>query len=280
MMDSPECEDCMKRAWGHYWASDFEATMKEVAELLTLDPTDSDGWWLKGLCHIQLGQLPQAESCCTEALRLRQLNRGHSKTSVEHSNEGIHFDTWTPPSSQHIKVGDALHTRGLYPDIKTKAYKQAIQEYNKAIAIDPFNPDGWKKKGWCRFRLRDFEASMKDFTTYLFLKPEDDGEWNTKGNCYHNLGRYPEAVECYTKAVNLNPDRDFYWWNRMLSHTANSELPLALQDLHQAIALNPEVHRYWDKKGEIHQELGEFSEARKAYECASELKLSSDKEAL
>ena len=61
-------------------------------------------------------------------------------------------------------------------------YDQAIECYDKAIALEP----------------RDFAA------------------WHNKGELLFSLKKHDQAIECYDKAIALNPNFAGAWYNKAL----------------------------------------------------------------
>jgi tetratricopeptide (TPR) repeat protein len=93
---------------------------------------------------------------------------------------------------------------------QTGSYDRAIEQYNKALAIDPdFAPalvgyahvldrQGQKVKA-TEYYVRAFKAH-----------PEDASVANDLGLCFARQGKFDQAIEYLDKAVKLQPDRELY----------------------------------------------------------------------
>eukprot|EP01057_Protomagalhaensia_wolfi_P001275 Protomagalhaensia_wolfi_Nauph_80__1274@NODE_1754_length_1359_cov_10_285606_g1365_i0_p1_GENE_NODE_1754_length_1359_cov_10_285606_g1365_i0NODE_1754_length_1359_cov_10_285606_g1365_i0_p1_ORF_typecomplete_len407_score71_31TPR_16/PF13432_6/0_091TPR_16/PF13432_6/0_00027TPR_16/PF13432_6/1_8e02TPR_16/PF13432_6/2_3e06TPR_16/PF13432_6/9_1e05TPR_16/PF13432_6/0_00055TPR_19/PF14559_6/1_7TPR_19/PF14559_6/0_069TPR_19/PF14559_6/66TPR_19/PF14559_6/5_2e05TPR_19/PF14559_6/0_00019TPR_19/PF14559_6/2_7TPR_9/PF13371_6 len=234
-----------KRAWCHYWLSEFEDAMTDSISLVKSSPRDITGWLLIGFCHIQLNYLSQAVSSTS---RLKFSKR---RVDAERAKE-------------HIKAGD----RYKYP-LRNAAEenKMAIAEYAKAIRIDPFNPDGWKRRGDCYVEQEDFEAALHSCS----LDPQDYEAWSQKGYCHRSLQQHSEAIKSFGEAINIEPIEEDYWWSRADSYHKLGGLRSALKDIDHAIELNGDLHFFWNTKGLILEDLGELRKSHTAYKRALEL---------
>ena len=129
-----------------------------------------------------------------------------------------------------------LLRKGLSYARKTK-YKEAMLYYNKALIIDPKNPEAWylrasvlidtgkskealvdcekaisldqnyapawSKKGLAFYNLEQFEEGLFASTRAASLNGNDVSAWYIKGVCLDELGRSDEAQEAYGKSLEL-----------------------------------------------------------------------------
>lgn len=52
----------------------------------------------------------------------------------------------------------------------------AIADFDRAVALDPEEPDGWLRRGTCRLRVGDLPGARLDFERFLTLAPERSDE--------------------------------------------------------------------------------------------------------
>ncbi len=85
-------------------------------------------------------------------------------------------------------------------------YKQAIEEYEKAIAINPQFSQPFNQLGYAyRFRL-EFKNAEKTFQRYIDLIPNDPNPYDSYAELLLKMGRYDESIKNYHKALKVNPN--------------------------------------------------------------------------
>lgn len=135
-----------------------------------------------------------------------------------------------------VKEAVELLRKGLAYAKRTK-YKEALAYYDKALALDPKNPEGWflrasvlidtgkskealvdcdkaialdqnyapawSKKGLAFYNLEQFKEGLFASTRASSLNGNDVSAWYLKGVCLDELGRSDEAQEAYGKSLEL-----------------------------------------------------------------------------
>ncbi|MDP3396450.1 MAG: tetratricopeptide repeat protein [Methanoregula sp.] len=135
-----------------------------------------------------------------------------------------------------VKEAVELLRKGLAYAKRTK-FKEALAYYDKALALDPKNPEGWflrasvlidtgkskealvdcdkaialdqnyapawSKKGLAFYNLEQFKEGLFASTRASSLNGNDVSAWYLKGVCLDELGRSDEAQEAYGKSLEL-----------------------------------------------------------------------------
>jgi tetratricopeptide (TPR) repeat protein len=60
-------------------------------------------------------------------------------------------------------------------------YKEAIQDYTKAIELDPDNDSYCSSRGWSKYSLKDGEGVIIDLTKAIELNPKDSESYRGRG---------------------------------------------------------------------------------------------------
>jgi len=89
---------------------------------------------------------------------------------------------------------------------------KAIENYDKAIEIDPNDEEAWYSKGWPLGELERHEEAIECYDKAIELNPNYDTAWYNKGFELGKLERHEEAIECYDKAIELNPNDEVAWY--------------------------------------------------------------------
>ena len=76
--------------------------------------------------------------------------------------------------------------------ITTLAYAQTVEDY--------FN------SGKAKNELKDYMGAIQDYSKAIEINPNYAFAYNNRGNAKHRLQDYREAIQDYTKAIELNPN--------------------------------------------------------------------------
>ncbi len=89
-------------------------------------------------------------------------------------------------------------------------YKKAIETYDTLLS--KFKPDrasttdAYYNRGLVYQNLEKYDEAIEDYTKAIHLDPDFALAYNNRGVVYHNLEKYDEAIEDYTEAIRLDPD--------------------------------------------------------------------------
>jgi type IV pilus biogenesis/stability protein PilW len=131
------------------------------------------------------------------------------------------------PSSEathHFNLGLLYHKNNKLPE--------AIEEYKRAIQIDPFNV----------------------------------GAHNNLGMVYKDLGRYEEAISQYQKVLSIDPRYGKARHNIAVVYYSQGNLEKAAMELNLAIAANPRRPESYTNLGLIYKKLKNLPEAREVFQ--------------
>ena len=93
-------------------------------------------------------------------------------------------------------------------------HAKAIENYNKALDLNPNDEDAWHNKGVRLGKLERYKEAIECYDRVIELNPTDEDAWYNKGNDLGELERHEEAIECYDKAIELNPIDEEPWYSK------------------------------------------------------------------
>jgi tetratricopeptide (TPR) repeat protein len=104
-----------------------------------------------------------------------------------------------------MEYGDEV---GKSKDRKTAEQKVnlAIQDFTKAISINPNLAEAYKYRGGLYGITKQYEQSVADISQYLAQNPNDAEYYYNRGLSQLNLKRFPEAIQDFSKTIELRPD--------------------------------------------------------------------------
>ena len=63
---------------------------------------------------------------------------------------------------------------------KSKNYEGAIEDYNKALDLDPNYTEAYYNRGLAKDELQDYEGAIEDYNKALDLDPNDTYAYNNR----------------------------------------------------------------------------------------------------
>ncbi|MCC5478719.1 tetratricopeptide repeat protein [Streptomyces barringtoniae] len=116
----------------------------------------------------------------------------------------------------------------------------ALDEYERALALDPSLVRALRGKVLARSSLADYRGALEDLRRVLELEPDNPYNMFLHGEHLRILGRYEEAVADLDQGIRLDPGQAFAWASRGAARLALGELDDAHADLNRALELNPD----------------------------------------
>jgi len=137
-------------------------------------------------------------------------------------------------------------------------YQLAIDNYTRAIRIDPDFTKAYIYRGFAYRSSGKCEDASFDFTRAIKIAPDDPyvHEWyDYRGNAYGCLGNYEDAIADFTKAVRINPDFSGAYSNRGNTYSSLGNYEDAIADYTRAIRIDPYAH-YYKNRGITKEDAG------------------------
>ena len=98
------------------------------------------------------------------------------------------------------KSGNAKHAAG--------DFYGAIEDYDRALALEPKHPSGYNNRGNSKFDIGDFDGALKDYNRALELEPSHASAYINRGNLKNAKGDLNGALADYNRAIELDPKRE------------------------------------------------------------------------
>ena len=114
---------------------------------------------------------------------------------------------------------ELLYIRGLLNHQRGN-FKLAIDDFDKSLSFDP-NWNAYQvflNRGIAYDAFSKPDMAVQDFTKAIMLDPNNAGGYIARGNVLYNLSKYKEAVDDFLKAEILNPDNSVITYNIGMSY--------------------------------------------------------------
>jgi tetratricopeptide (TPR) repeat protein len=123
--------------------------------------------------------------------------------------------------------------------VNSKNYTEAINAYDKAIAIEPDYFEAWNGKADAQNRAQQFTEALVSSDQALKIKPDYIQGWINRGVILYNLGRYDEELKAYETAIAIDPASPKAWFYKGYSLAGLKRYDEAIAAFNKVEALDP-----------------------------------------
>lgn len=147
-------------------------------------------------------------------------------------------------------------------------YDKAIEDYNKAIRINPQCAEAYTNRGTVKVALGQHNDAIADYDQAIRINPHDAQAYYNRGTAKGLLGRHDDAVADYDQAIRINPHDAQTYTNRGTIKAALGRHDDAIADYDQAIHINPQIAEIYYNRANAKDVLGRHEEAIADYKEA------------
>ena len=155
--------------------------------------------------------------------------------------------------------------------------EKALVSFDKALKINPENPDYWYWQGKTLSELIYLEKALFSFDKALNINPENGDYWWWKGNTLCTLEEFEKALISFDKALKINPNIDYGWdgWHAYsVASYYSKEYKKSLIAINKILKIKPDHDCFWFFQGLTLCDLREYEKALISFRKA--LKINSD----
>jgi Tfp pilus assembly protein PilF len=137
-------------------------------------------------------------------------------------------------ASQWLEKAYALWSHGRFAEPLA-----AIDNLNRAIALDDQNPRAFNSRAVAYLDLARYREAEEDLRKALELKPDYADAHNNLGTLHYRLRNFREAVASYSHAIDFKADFSEALLNRGLAYGKMLLFEQAVRDFQRAMQLTP-----------------------------------------
>ena len=90
-------------------------------------------------------------------------------------------------------------------------YQGAIDDWSKAIEIDPQNAVAYYNRGLANSNLKDYQAAIDDWSKAIEINPQHANAYHNRGSARELVNDLEGACDDWRKAVGLGNERPAEW---------------------------------------------------------------------
>lgn len=158
----------------------------------------------------------------------------------------------------------------LYFD--TGRSEEAIQHYLEAIKWDPSQPYYYSNTGLAYERLGAFDEAEQYYNLAIETDEQYAEAYNSRANIHYNRQEYQKAELDYLRALELEPDNPIFLRNLGSNLSKMDQIDRAMDCFEKAIRLDPDYPDAYNSRGNIFFNSGKYEEALADYQYAIELR--------
>jgi tetratricopeptide (TPR) repeat protein len=162
-------------------------------------------------------------------------------------------------AKQFVIKGDKYH--------KQNQHTLAIEEYSKAIRLDPKNAEAWWSRGQCYSEIEKPTLGLKDCKWAVKISSKNASAWIFLGNAYTNIKENDLAIDAYTEAIDLIKRNQISKYlsdtyaRRGILYRFKNQQEKAISDFTESIKLDTKDWSAYNSRGLCYIELGRNRDA-------------------
>ncbi len=149
--------------------------------------------------------------------------------------------------------------------------KKAMDEFNKAIKLDPQYEDAYCVRGVVYDHLKQERNALADFERAIVINPEDGWPYRNRAISYYNTGQYSKAMMDANKAIIRKTVDNQIYNTRGRAYEAQGKYRQAIEDYTKAIAYQHKWTVPYKNRARVYEILGQVQLAAKDRQSVKEL---------
>ncbi|MEU6068641.1 tetratricopeptide repeat protein [Streptomyces sp. NPDC047082] len=136
-------------------------------------------------------------------------------------------------------------------------HERALEEYDRALVLDPDLVRAHRAKAATRGGLGDYEAAVAGLDRVIALEPDNPYNVILRGEYHRLLRHHDEALRDLTEGILRDPASEFARASRGAAHERAGDLDAALADLDRALELKPDYAWALGRRARVWRGLGD-----------------------
>jgi Tfp pilus assembly protein PilF len=138
---------------------------------------------------------------------------------------------------------------------------QALEDYNKAVALAPHNADLYYARGLIFAAQSNYDAALRDFDTAIESNSKSTQALRQRARVYQHLSNFSSSLADYAEAIRLEPRNAALWSERGYVCMREHDYSNAVKNEDEAIRLDPKLAWAFFLRGAAFGNMGDSQNA-------------------
>jgi len=96
-------------------------------------------------------------------------------------------------------------------------------------------------RGSCHAEFKKYENAIEDYRKAILINPEYARAWQELAITYGKLNRYNDAIDVLHEALRINPEHYGLWYNLVIAYILSGNRTAAINTIEELQRINPEM---------------------------------------
>ncbi|MBD2622179.1 tetratricopeptide repeat protein [Microcystis flos-aquae FACHB-1344] len=251
----------------------YEQALSVINQAISLVPNNPNYYNEKSGVLSRLKRYDEGLAAITQAINLAPRAAWYGNRGVLYYNQQkykLALDDYNKAIELNPNHAQAYNNRGTLYDEQQK-YELALADYNQAIELNRNFAMAYYNRGGLYQDLGKYDLALSDYSKAIEINRSYAEAYYNRGNLYKDLQKYDLALSDYSKAIEINPNLAEAYNNRGVLYDDQQKYELALADYNQAIKLNPNYAEAYNNRGVLYQNQKKYELALADYNQAIEI---------
>jgi tetratricopeptide (TPR) repeat protein len=189
--------------------------------------------------------------------------KGFNAYEAQDYNKAIYY------FSESIKLdsnyAEAYNARGSVYWFATDKFFSALEDFNKAIKINPNIARYYYNRGLTSYVIGNFHNAQFDYNIAIKLNSQDPEFYHVRGLLLKEMKIYNNSIHDFSSAIKLNPTNGRYYFHRGYCYLSINDIKNALSDFTISIDLDSKFPDAFYYRGSVYEKKGYLKKAIEDY---------------